>query len=422
MKVFAVLLFAFVAQAWEYEALDARGRKNPEGPGNWGNRNPKWSLCNKGFSQSPIDFGPHCTAAYPLKPLLFNYLPVSGTSKAGSNSFKADQVTNDGHFPKISYEAGSFLSLSNDRFQVKEVHFHAPSEHKIEGHQFPLEMQIIHETSNGGIAAVSILYEEGRHNKFIDSVHWMALPHATASSPTEKHINLAQAIGFNTHYWSYGGSLTYPPCTEDVAWFIMQDIQEVSSEQVERLKGVVINPNNRPIQPTNGRKVGSSRGAKDGFPSTQYKMTGKVPSPFVVRPADSKMPNKDSKLDDLGVPRPTGNVAAKATASAKGEKKEDQKEAAVDAKEVEKVKEEEKAAADGEALCTCLATPWDCPCAPSVLRVWRVPQTVDSLGGDRASEGPTKSSKLDEMAQNMKPKELARMRQNVKARRSADFQ
>jgi carbonic anhydrase len=58
----------------------------------------------------------------------------------------------------------------------------------------------------------------------------------------------------DTDYYRYMGSLTTPPCSEGVNWFIAADPEEASKAQIEAIAKAV-GMNSRPAQRINNRLV-----------------------------------------------------------------------------------------------------------------------------------------------------------------------
>ena len=56
-------------------------------------------------------------------------------------------------------------------------------------------------------------------------------------------------------YYRFSGSLTTPPCSDGVRWLVMKEPVQVSQAQIDAFKAVMHHPNNRPVQPLNGRLV-----------------------------------------------------------------------------------------------------------------------------------------------------------------------
>jgi len=149
-------------------------------------------------------------------------------------------------------------TLHGQVYELASFNFHSPSEHTVAGKAFPLEMQLTH-TSPRNSAMVSVLFELGAENEFLNSLHWDELPPAGGKATVDKLLNVAQVLPFDLNYWHYQGSLTEPPCTEGTLWYILQQPVMLSQKQLDRLTSTLKMQNNRPIQPLNSRKIFDSR-------------------------------------------------------------------------------------------------------------------------------------------------------------------
>jgi carbonic anhydrase len=74
----------------------------------------------------------------------------------------------------------------------------------------------------------------------------------------EFKINAADLLPPNTAYCTYAGSLTTPPCSEGVTWFVLKTPMDVSPEQIHTFADIYLD-NARPIQPIDGRVVKESQ-------------------------------------------------------------------------------------------------------------------------------------------------------------------
>jgi len=147
------------------------------------------------------------------------------------------------------------FKLDNEIFILRQYHFHAPSENRINGKAFPLEAHFVHASASGEVAVIAVMFELGDENK--------ALEHLLSILPT--HINKVVSLGEKTdlsalfpadrHYYRYSGSLTTPPCTEGLRWLVMKETVTLSANQLAKIKNALANANNRPIQPINGRLI-----------------------------------------------------------------------------------------------------------------------------------------------------------------------
>ena len=210
------------------------------GPENWAKITPEFGACN-GKNQSPINLAGFIEAD--LKPIKFSY-------QAGGN-----EILNNGHTVQVNYSTGSSISVDGIQFDLKQFHFHAPSENHINGQSYPMEAHLVHADKNGNLAVVAIMFKEGAENNALASI-WPLIPNNAA----EQHalpspFDVAQLLPSKRDYYRFNGSLTTPPCTEGVRWLVMKMPVPVSKEQVKAFSKVMHHPNNRPIQPVNARPV-----------------------------------------------------------------------------------------------------------------------------------------------------------------------
>ncbi|MBW3781365.1 carbonic anhydrase [Aeromonas veronii] len=220
------------APHWEYSG--------EAGPAHWAKLTPEFGQC-AGSNQSPVDLSGLVEAK--LAPLVLHY-------QAGGNT-----VVNNGHTVQVGYAPGSTLQLDGTRFELKQFHFHAPSENLIEGKSYPLEGHLVHVSGKGEIAVVAVMFEAGKANSALAAA-WSALPAKVGEIQALKTPLVAeQLLPENRDYYRFSGSLTTPPCSEGVRWLVMKQPVEVSQAQIDAFKAVMHHPNNRPVQPLNGRVV-----------------------------------------------------------------------------------------------------------------------------------------------------------------------
>ena len=217
------------------------GYSGEAAPQNWGKLDPKFALCGSGKNQSPVDLANFVEAD--LKPLKFAY-------KAG-----AADILNNGHTVQIDYAPGSTLSVDGRIFELKQFHFHAPSENKVNGKQFPLEGHLVHADKDGNLAVVAVMFQEGAANPLLTKL-WEKLPSkAGDKNPLPTGLSVAQMLPANRDYYRFDGSLTTPPCSEGVFWLVIKKTATASKAQIEQFSKVLEHPNNRPVQPVNARTV-----------------------------------------------------------------------------------------------------------------------------------------------------------------------
>ncbi|HHQ4662867.1 TPA: carbonic anhydrase [Aeromonas veronii] len=217
---------------WEYSG--------EAGPAHWAKLTPEFGQC-AGSNQSPVNLNGLVEAK--LAPLVLHY-------QAGGNT-----VVNKGHTVQVGYAPGSTLQLDGTTFELKQFHFHAPSENLIEGKSYPLEGHLVHVSDKGEIAVVAVMFEVGKANPALAAV-WGELPAKVGETQALKApLSAEQLLPESRDYYRFSGSLTTPPCSEGVRWLVMKQPVEVSQAQSDAFKAVMHHPNNRPVQPLNGRVV-----------------------------------------------------------------------------------------------------------------------------------------------------------------------
>lgn len=217
---------------WDYEGED--------GPAHWGELTETYYICSKGKNQSPIDLTGSVPAELPK--LDFEYLYTGNLLEE-----------NTGHAIQEVVRPGNRVHFQDESYELKQFHFHSPSEHTVEGRHYPMEVHFVHQNEAGELLVVGLMFVQGRHNPVLDE-----LPSFRAERGEEP---LAEGIDFNKliagldDYFMYNGSLTTPPCSEGVRWIVMRQPIEVSSDQIQHYHDLLGFDNNRPIQSTNARIV-----------------------------------------------------------------------------------------------------------------------------------------------------------------------
>ena len=211
------------------------------GPDRWGALDPAFTACARGRGQSPIDLSGFIRAS--LLPITFR------------DGGAVSEIAHLGHTLQADFMEGSGIAVSGRTFALRQVHFHAPSEHHIDGRSFAMEAHLVHRDDHGNLAVVAVMLSEGRRNAALARL-WAKLPErpgerARLSVP----MKASELLPKRREYYRYAGSLTTPPCSEGVLWLVLKDPVPVSSEQVAAFKGVLEEPNNRPLQPLNARAV-----------------------------------------------------------------------------------------------------------------------------------------------------------------------
>ncbi|MBR9878093.1 MAG: carbonic anhydrase family protein [Gammaproteobacteria bacterium] len=209
------------------------------GPAHWADIDDDFRMCGLGHNQSPVDIQGAIDAELP--PLQLDYA-TNGT-----------RVVNNGHTVQVASAEGNTLALDGDLFTLQQMHFHAPSEHTIDGRRFPLEAHLVHSDKDGNLAVVTVLFEEAEENAALRSLADSLPDTAGERADVAGMVNFTKILPARQEYFRLNGSLTTPPCSEGVRWVIMQTPQGISAEQVEAFSTAIGEANHRPLQPLNAR-------------------------------------------------------------------------------------------------------------------------------------------------------------------------
>lgn len=216
-----------------------------EDPKHWGKLDPAYSACLLGHTQSPIDIKNAKSTKLPA--LKLDYKAV------------ALNIIDNGHTIQVNYAPGSTLSVGDKTYTLKQFHFHHPSEEHVAGKGFPLVAHLVHADANGNLAVVAVLFKEGTANPVIETL-WKNIPSEKekAQDVPSVSIQVQDLLPSDRGYFTYAGSLTTPPCSEGVSWYVLKSHTMISPEQVVAF-AKIYPKNARPIQPTNGRAIQQSK-------------------------------------------------------------------------------------------------------------------------------------------------------------------
>lgn len=215
------------------------------GPEHWGSLSPDWAACADGSAQSPIDLGK--TTPKPMTNLAFRYLPLRAV------------VVDNGHTIETvpaSEVATNRLLLGSQSYDLLQFHYHAPSEHTINGKTYPLEFHFVHKSSDGTLAVVGVFVKKGP----AAGPAWQAIIRRLAASDSEsssgvvRNLNWNSLLPTNQQTIRYAGSLTTPGCAEGVKWNVMNHAITMSAAQIKQFTDQY-SGNVRPVQPINGRNI-----------------------------------------------------------------------------------------------------------------------------------------------------------------------
>jgi len=227
---------------WSYEGA--------RGPDHWSELDPTYAACNAGKEQSPIDIRNAEKAQ--LSAITFEY-----------RARPLEYLINNGFTIRVNYhdrpDDGGFLVVAGKRYQLTQFHFHRPSEEYVNGKPYDMVLHLMHAAADGEIAGVAVFIKAGHTNSTIQQI-WAHMPKAESKEIAIPgvEINPAGMLPHDLGYYAYTGSVTAPPCTEGVKWFVLKTPIEISREQINAFAALY--PHDvRPLQRLNGRIVKESR-------------------------------------------------------------------------------------------------------------------------------------------------------------------
>ncbi|MCW5770498.1 MAG: carbonic anhydrase family protein [Rhodospirillaceae bacterium] len=217
------------AHSWAYEGK--------MGPAQWASLKSEYATCGTGKRQSPVDL-PARAMRRPAH-LAFAYKATGYTAE------------NNGHTLQYNVQPGSAIMVGRVRYDLVQFHFHTPSEYRIGGKAWPMELHLVHRNAKGQLAVVGVMVDSGATDALA------ALPR-----PAKAGEKIAGTAAFdpagllpaNRAHYAFAGSLTTPPCSENVRWFEMRNPIAASAATIAAFGGIM-GKNARPLQPLNRRPV-----------------------------------------------------------------------------------------------------------------------------------------------------------------------
>lgn len=211
-----------IGKHWSYEK-----------PEEWG------ASCNTGRLQSPVD--------------------IQKTTHANLESVRIDYsdtplaITNNGHTIQVNAAGAGGITVGETRFNLVQYHFHARSEHAIQGATADMEVHFVHKDAAGNIAVVGVLLRKGESNPLLKAIVENA-PKDKGEKTVSTRGNPALLLPPSRGYYTYVGSLTTPDCSEGLKWIVMKMPVEVSEQEIALFRAMYAN-NARPVQALNNRII-----------------------------------------------------------------------------------------------------------------------------------------------------------------------
>ena len=215
--------------------------QGPNDPAHWSKLDPAFAACSGGHHQSPIDIRDAKNAELPALQFDYHAVPLS--------------IVDNGHTVMVGYAPGSTLTIGDKTYKLVQFHFHHPSEEHIQGKQFDLVAHLVHTDADGHLAVVAVLFKVGAANPLLETL-WSNIPaeKEKLATPSSVSVNVKDLLPASAGYYTFLGSLTTPPCTEGVTWYVLKATSTLSAGQLA-VFAKLYPADNRPIQPTYQREI-----------------------------------------------------------------------------------------------------------------------------------------------------------------------
>ena len=240
----AVILTVMVSGCTKLSMFDNHKQSHHEahwdysehGPEHWGDFS---GTCDAGKAQSPINIIPAQSVKFDCSYRISFDEDVHSFAK----------IYDNGHSIKVIPSKGGRITLHGKQYTLIQFHFHGRSEHTIDGRRYDMVAHMVHQASDKTLAVVAVMFEVGQKNEFVQKI----IDNIGAEIDLDPQDLLPRDV---SHYYHYVGSLTTPPCSENVQWYILKDTDSISVEQLKKFRKFY-KDNERPLQPLNSRHIES---------------------------------------------------------------------------------------------------------------------------------------------------------------------
>ena len=168
------------------------------------------------------------------------------------------KVENNGHTLQATPQGKAQTIVINGKtYTFKQFHFHTPSEHTFKGKHFPMEAHFVHQAEDGTLAVIGSVFKPGKNNPALSALTAKKLK--AGESVTLKNLNIQALLPKDSKSFQLKGSLTTPPCSENVTWVVLKTPVQADAAQFKAMRDIIGGENNRPVQPLNDREVNEDK-------------------------------------------------------------------------------------------------------------------------------------------------------------------
>ncbi len=193
-----------------------------------------------GQGQSPID--------------LSDYVEADSPSPRFEYGGAAVLIEHQQVAPIVHFNPDNQLFIAEERFELLQFHWHTPAEHTIDGDEFVMELHLVHQNDRRALLVVGILYRLDAPDEAIERLIQQTPPFGQ-DLRSDITLLAADYAPQSDGCYHYIGSLTAPPYSEPVQWYVSRATRSISQDQLERLQALTNGPNARALQDRNGRTI-----------------------------------------------------------------------------------------------------------------------------------------------------------------------
>lgn len=259
----AAFSLTFAVNANEAEKWSYLGSTGPQ---HWGSLNSKYAACKNGKAQSPINIPAKDIHGTGSLQIYYRSAPMKIVDDGTTELTLGNKKTfyNDGHSVQLNFSGATpeTLSFNGTAYHLVQFHLHTPSENKMNGKKYPLEIHFVNQGKNGEVVVLAVFVDVGAANPTLQAMidHYPKRQDKLILIKGES-INPGALLPKEQAYYTFKGSLTTPPCTEGLQWIVFRQPITASAVQIAELSKAMGEANARPTQPLNGRSVSYSQEA-----------------------------------------------------------------------------------------------------------------------------------------------------------------
>ncbi|WP_292010050.1 carbonic anhydrase family protein [Chryseobacterium sp.] len=223
------------------------GYEGSESPEHWGETEGN-EKCNKSKAQSPINIPTSAVIAKKATKMEFHY-----------DTGDVKDIIDNGHTLQFDFNEGNYVTHNNKKYFLLQFHAHEESEHTVDGIRYPLELHFVHKALDGSVLVIGVMAKEGLENSYFEKLKVFKNLAKNGKEDTDIIFNPEKMFPHNKAYYTYSGSLTTPPCSDNVTWILFKTPIEMTEDEIKDIANHLPKSNNRPIQPLNGRVVSGTK-------------------------------------------------------------------------------------------------------------------------------------------------------------------